>query len=426
MGVAEYVVSVRVTLHSVKLYDHQREILELNPQMYGLWHGTGTGKTITSIALADHNSGTTLVVVPNMGGMLLRKWERAIKDFSEFPEHNWQLVTKEQFRRDFKTLPAHTNVIWDEAHALGNPKSATHKALRAYIKVRKPKRVWLLTATPYLSDAPMSVLAYGQLLGMDWKWLDFRNRFYRERYMGRRVIFEPREGIENELGELMREIGSVVKLEDCIDLPEHIYEEEVFEATKEQALLKKEIDAKESSPLTLYGKYHQIAQGVLIGNEYMADKTCHAHKNARVLELATIHSKLAVFSRYNAHLNLLADMLAEADIPHAIINGETKDKPEVASMLEQSPRAVALIQSATAMGYELPSFTAICYASCSFNYIDYVQSLGRFDRANQLPVRRVIYHLITKDSLDEDVAVALKNKETFSLALHLNKIGLGV
>lgn len=411
----------------MELYAHQQEIIDRNPQMYGLWHGTGTGKTVTAIALSDQNAGSTLVVVPNMGGMLIAKWKKAIADFSWQHESAWKIVTKEQFRRDFKLLDRFDNIIWDEAHAVGNPKSATHKALKAYIKVRKPRCVWLLTATPYLSDAPMSVLAYGTLLGRDdWKWPDFRQRFYREKYYGRRVVFEPKPGIEEELGALMREIGNVVRLQDCIDLPEHVYEEEVFEPTREQGALKKEIAAKESNPIVLYGKYHQIAQGVLLGNEYMADKSCHAHKNDRVLELATIHPKLAVFSRYNAHLNLLADMLAEADIPHAIINGETKDKPDVAAMLERSPRAVALIQCATAQGYELPSFTAICYASASFDYIHYVQSLGRFDRANQEPVRRVIYHLITKGSLDEDVMVALKNKESFSLALHLKQLGIDV
>jgi len=409
----------------MKLYAHQQDIVERNPRKYGLWHGTGSGKTITAIALANKNKGETMIIVPNMGGMLLRKWEKAIKDYGE-DGVTWYLVTKEQFRRDYKTLPPVDTLIWDEAHAVGNPKSQMHKALRLYIKVRNPGRVYLLTATPYLSDAPMSVLAYGQLLGKDWKWLDFRQRFYKERYMGSRVIFVPRDDVQSDLALLMKEIGNTVKLEECYDLPEHVYEEEIFEPTKEQEKLKKEIAEKETNPLTLYGKYHQIDQGILIGNEYIADQACKAHKNDRVLELAHEHDKLAVFSRYNAHLNLLAEMLAEADIPHAIINGETKDKPEVAALLERSPRAVALINSSCAVGYELPSFTAICYASCSFNYIDYVQSLGRFDRVNQEPMRRVIYHLMTRESLDEQVLTALKKKETFSLALFLRDLGLAV
>lgn len=408
----------------LKLYPHQQRLIDENPLNHILIWGTGAGKTIPPIASVNKTGERVLVVMPNMGGMLMRKWEKAVQDMAVDPSL-WSFMTKEAFRKDFKTIPVYDFIVWDEAHALGNPKSQMHKALRAYIKVRKPKRVWLLTATPYLSDAPQSVYAYGQLFGRtDWKWLDFRNRFYREKYLGKRVIFEPKAGVEDELGALMREIGSSVKLQDCIDLPEHVFEEEVFDQTPEQKALAKELKEKETNPLTLYGKMHQIAQGVLLGNEYVADQTCHAFKNDRVLELAQLHPKLAVFSRYNAHLNQLANMLAEHDIPHAIINGETKDKPEVAALLERSPRAVALIQSATAMGYELPSFTAICYASCSFNYIDYVQSLGRFDRVNQEPTRRVVYHLMTAGSLDEDVMKALTKKESFSLALHLKDLGI--
>lgn len=409
----------------LKLYPHQARLVEENPLKHILIWGTGSGKTIPPIASVNKTGERVLVVVPNMGGMLMRKWERAVQEMSINPSL-WSFMTKETFRRDFKTVPTYDFIVWDEAHTLGNPKSQMHKALKLYIKVRKPKRVWLLTATPYLSDAPMSVLAYGQLLGKDWKWLDFRQRFYKERYMGSRVIFVPRDDVQSDLALLMKEIGNTVKLEECYDLPEHVYEEEIFEPTKEQERLKKEIAEKETNPLTLYGKYHQVDQGIMIGNEYIADQTCKAHKNDRVLELAHEHDKLAVFSRYNAHLNLLAEMLAEADIPHAIINGETKDKPEVAALLERSPRAVALINSSCAVGYELPSFTAICYASCSFNFIDYVQSLGRFDRVNQEPMRRVIYHLMTRGSLDEEVLTALKKKETFSLALFLKDLGLAV
>lgn len=407
---------------TIQLYSHQQKELERNCPKSGLWHGTGSGKTVTAIELANKNANSVLVVVPNLGGMLIDKWQKAINNYGR-DGIIWKIITKETFRRDFKSIPYYDALIWDEAHALGNEKSQMNRAARAWIKVLKPKFVWLLTATPFLSDAPASVLSYGHILGRDdWKWTEFRSRFYKERYIGRRVIFEPRKDIESDLAALMREIGSVVSLSDCYDVPDHIIEEELFEPTKEQISLTEKLSEMESNPLTRHGKNHQIAQGILLGNEYMSDQFVHSYKNDRILEIVSKHKKVAIFAKYNAQIEYIANLMAENDIPHSIINGESKDKAEKGALLESSPRCVAIINSACAVGYELPSFEAIIYASCSWSYIDHEQSLGRFDRINKEPMKRVIYYLMTKGSIDEDVLISLKKKESFSLALHIKML----
>lgn len=407
----------------VTLYRHQQELVDKFPKRHGLWHGTGVGKTITAIALANKGATSVLVVVPNLGGMLVQKWQTAIVDFGD-PSIHWKIMTKEQFRKDAKIIPRYDALIWDEAHALGNPKSLMYKMASAWIKIRKPEFVWLLTATPYLADAPMSTLAYGHLLGTEWKWIDFRNTYYTQKYLGKGVIFVPKTNCQEELGHLMRTIGSTVKLSDCIDMPEHVIKEEYFEDTKGQISLRKGIMESESNPLVRCGKLHQTDSGILIGNEYAEDQYISSYKNDRVLELAQTHDKLAVFSRYNNHLDHLSRLLTEKGIPNAIINGKTKDKPSVAEHLEKSDRIVALIQMSGAVGYELPSFTAIAYSSCSYSYLDLVQSLGRFDRANMPPQRRVIYYLMSKGGMDEAVYASLKRKEDFDIALYAQKGGV--
>lgn len=406
----------------INLYSHQQRELEQNRPKSGLWHGTGSGKTVTAIELANKNAHSVLVVVPNLGGMLIDKWQKAINNYGRAGVI-WKIVTKETFRRDFKSIPYYDALIWDEAHALGNEKSQMNRAARAWIKVLKPKFVWLLTATPFLSDAPASVLAYGHILGRDdWKWTEFRSRFYKERYIGRRVIFEPRKDIESDLAALMREIGSVVSLSDCYDVPDHIVEEELFEPTKEQISLTEKLNEIESNPLTRHGKQHQIAQGILLGNEYVSGQFVHSYKNDRILEIVSKHKKVAIFAKYNAQIEYIANIMAENNIPHSIINGESKDKTEKGDLLEKIPRCVAIINSACAVGYELPSFEAIVYASCSWSYIDHEQSLGRFDRINKEPMKRVIYYLMTKGSIDESVLDSLKKKESFNLALHIKTL----
>lgn len=406
------------------LYAHQTQELERNAPKTGLWHGTGSGKTVTAIELANKNAKSVLVVMPNIGGMLLNKWQKAINEYGN-KDIVWKLITKENFRKDFRIIPYHDALIWDEAHALGNEKSQMNKSARLWIKVRQPKFVYLLTATPYLSDAPASVLAYGHILGRDdWKWTDFRDRFYKERFLGRRVIFEARKDIEDDLATLMREIGSVVALSDCYDVPEHRVEKEIFEPTHEQIALVKKLNETESNPLVRYSKINQIGQGTLLGNEYSPDQFVHTFKNDRILDLALKHKKLAIFAKYNAQIDEIANLMAENNIPHAIINGESKDKAEKGRMLENSPRAVAIINSACAVGYELPSFEAIVYASCSWSNIDNQQSLGRFDRINKEPLKRVIYYLMTKGFLDEEVLSSLESKKNFDIALYVESQGI--
>lgn len=399
---------------------HQQEIVDLNPDKYGLWWGTGSGKTLAPIAWANkHATGECLVVMPNLGGMLLTKWAKAVQDFAENPGQ-WTLMTKEQFRRDYRTIGKYEHVFWDEAHAVANPKSQMHKALRAYLKVMKPETFWLMTATPYLADAPMSVLAYGLLMGKEWKFQDFRSRFYNQKYLGRGVVYVPKTGIEEELGVLMREIGSVKELKDIKDVPEHVFETEEFDMTPAQKKLRKTVFENESNPLVRTGKLHQIDAGFLIGHEFAETEYAEAYKNTRVLELAEEHKKLAVFSRYNEHLRILERILTAKSIPCAIINGDTKDKPEVAAWLESEPRAVALIQMQGAVGYELPSFTAIVFASLSYSYLDYVQSLGRFDRVNNELVARLVVTLLTKGGIDGAVKESLDKKQDFDAALFSN------
>jgi len=390
------------------LYAHQQKVVDQNLHKSILSHSTGTGKTRTALELAKKNGVKALVVSPKA---LAPKWVRDIEQWGASAD----VVTKEAFKRDYKTLPKYNAVIIDECHAGGfaNYKSQMHKATAAYLKVHNVEYRWLLSATPYCST-PFNIYSLLLLIGVKLEFWNFRNRFFVERYFGKRVVFVPREGIEDEVADLVRKYGSVVRLDDCVDLPEQRVAEEFFEITKEQQKHIDELKLREQNPIVRFTKMHQIASGIEIGNEFSETKTISAQKNDYIVRLAEQNDKMIVFTRYNAHIDLLSKMLK--DIPHEIIRGDVKDRDAVIQKCEASKRMVVLINAACSMGYELPSFGLCVFASLSYSYTDFIQSQGRVLRINKLKKNLYIL-LVTKGSADVPVLESIRRKESFSEAI---------
>lgn len=397
----------------MKLYKHQEKILELNPKRYGIFSGTGTGKTITALALAQKNNVAVLVVCPKQ---VRRKWHEAMVMMGVEGE----VMGRDRFRIDCKKVRPYQAIIWDEAHVgIGNMKSQMWKALMGYIKVHSVEYVWLLTGTPY-SREPLNIYSMAKALGYDWDYLPFRNRFYQPRYLGQRMIWEPKKGIETEMAELIKSIGDTTRLEECFDVPDQVIEVEYFDETKEQIVAKKMVTETESDPMVRIIKYHQIASGTLKGNEFVPTDYYEADKNQQILRYAEENKKMIVFSRYNAHLDVLKKLLDKNNIPCAIVNGSVDDKEAVFTHAENTDRFVLLINAMVCEGYELPSFSLMVFASLSYSYVHYTQGSYRILRSNALK-KNVYKILITRDTVDEQVYASVQRKEDFSVAIYANQ-----
>lgn len=395
----------------VTLYKHQQRILDLNPDKFLLAHGTGSGKTITSLALAKKNKAVTLAVVPKP---VYRKWQKAMKDMGVYGD----VITRDRFRIDIKELPLnkYDAIIFDEVHShFASLQAQSFKKALWYIEKANITYRWLLTATPYTSSY-WSVYAIAKLLGYKWNYQEFRNRFFYEQWYGSKSVWLPRGDKHEEIAALVNTIGNTVSIQDCADVPEQIIDIELFTETAEQKRARKQILIDESNPLVRTTKYHQIASGVLKGNEFVDDQIFKADKNARIVEHCTNHNKVVVFSRYNQHLRLLEEMLTKADIPCAIINGAVDDKETIIEDANKATRFVLLINTACAEGYELPTFDFMIFASLSYSFVQYAQAMGRILRINHLKKN---YYLImlTETTVDEAVWLSVQRKEEFNEAI---------
>jgi len=399
-----------------KLFDHQKRILNKNPERLLIAHGTGTGKTLTALALLRRNKEVGLVIVPKQ---LKKQWHRQAILFEV--SHLVHIISKEEFKKDWAKLPAYNAIVVDEFHYFGNLKSQLSKALINYQNKHKPKYFWGLTATPYLST-PMNIYALATHLGYRWNYWAFQNRFFSMVKFGRKRVPVVKPGIEDDIAELVRNIGDVVGLEEVAtdnnlgDLPEQITEVEVFGLTNEQKKAIAEI--QETEFIARWTKKHEIEQGFIYGNEYddFVYKKLPCDKTERIKDLVQERNKVAVFCRYNAQIDYLKEELSTI-CPHIlVINGKTKDKDAVVQEVEKLDKCVVLINSACSEGYELPSVGLIVFASLSFSFKDFTQAKGRFLRANKL--KRNVFVVLVSDGVDQDVWGAIQRKQDFNMAIY--------
>jgi len=395
----------------IKLFKHQQELLEKNPKQHLLAWGCGSGKSLTAIKLVEKNAKSCLIVCPKS---LKDNWKNELKKYSVLPEIKWTILSKEEFKKavnDKKVLP-HNAFIGDEAHYFGNMKSQLTKAVLSYLKEAKPDFVYLLTATPYMSSV-WNVFALGRILGRNWNYITFKNKYFYYVRMGMMTIPKQREGIENEVAKLIHQLGSTKKLEECADVPDSVFLTEYFELTAPQKKAIKELE--DFLPIVLYTKQHQICGGTLSGE--LEDSFFKSEKTNRIIDLAKEHDKMVVVCRYNAELIMLKGLLTDAKIPVLILNGSTKGVQTVIDTANSSKRMVLLVNAKCSTGYNLPDFDFMVFYSLDFSLVHYLQMLGRIQRINNLH-KCVYVNFVTKKTIDENVYECIQRKESFDIEIY--------
>jgi len=395
----------------MELYSHQQEIINRNPARHLIAHSTGTGKTITTISLANKNCKTCLVIVPKI---IKEKWDRDVEQFGN--GCSFLVITKEQFKKNLLSLPKTEGVIVDEGHYFANRKSQLSKALRWYFKKHQVNFRWIATATPYLST-PWNIYSLAEHLGYSWNYYNFENEFFYKVNMGGRMIPVVKSNIDQKLSELVLTIGSVVDLKEVVDVPEQTFKTEYFDLTREQI---SGIEALEDTQfITRWTRTHQIENGLLYGDGYTEDQEFKCLKNERIRELCRQNKKIAIFVRYNRQLDYLKDTLKDINPNIFVLNGGVKDRDQVIFDINASESCIAIIQSQCSVGYELPTIDTIVFASLSFSYIDKAQAEGRFLRINRLK-KNTYYYLVSK-GVDKDVYDCIMRKEDFYIELQEKK-----
>jgi hypothetical protein len=340
---------------------------------------------------------------------------------------SWPILTKEEFKKHALGIPPYDTVIVDEAHYFSNYKSQMTKSLLKYVRIRKPKNIYLLTGTPYLSTI-WNIYSLGLILGMPakkkwWTWPFFRKSFFIDIPMGRRKV--PKQlttykgrPLEDAVAELVKMMGNTVRMDECVDVPEQVFQEEYFELTKEQHKAIEDLD--DTEPIVRWTKTHQICGGTLKGDAYTPNKTFKSEKLDRLIDIVKQNKKLMVVCRYNNEIKYLYENIKKI-MPTYVIMGETKNRHLVVKEADAAPSCCVLANAACSEGYNLPSIPLMVFYSYDFSLKNYIQIKGRIQRINKIK-RNVYLSLITKGEIDHDVYKCIQRKQDFDVSIYEIKI----
>ena len=314
-------------------------------------------------------------------------------------------------------------VVIDE---LSSFKSHAAKRFKSLLKVRPTvKRMVGLTGTPSsngLMDlwAEFRILDMGQRLG---RYIThYRNNFFVPDKRNQQMIFsyKPRAGAEDAIYRLISDITISMKSADFLKMPECIINEvpvalsekewSVYQALKEDMVVDlkdEEIDAVNAAALS--GKLLQMANGAVYNEEkeviHIHDRKLDALED--LIEGANGKPVLVAYW-YNHDLQRIKERFSVREIK---TSQDIKD-------WNNSDIPVAVIHPASA-GHGLNiqfGGSTIIWFGLTWSLELYQQTNARLWRQGQQSTV-VIHHIITKDTIDEDVMKALRKKEKIQSAL---------
>lgn len=417
---------------------HQQTFDDIAKPHYGCWHGTGTGKTRTCTHSVREHEGSIMVVAPKTS-VQKKQWQGEAKTLGLKEPF---VISKEQFRRDHKTLPHFDAVIFDEAHFIFGvtpntkqvnkvkvPKaSQLYEAARWYIDTHKPKRVILATATP--NKTPMSIWAAGRLLGRDWDFYRFRNLFYKRLPMNvRSPVYAPKrdKASIDALARFTNSLGQSLRMEDIKDVPLQSFITETFDLTAKQKETLKTLPSRFTDLTSLRCKRHQVENGLLYEDalDPVAQKVVRTVENipceklAYIIERSYEFPKMVIFANYTEQVDQIAEALRKEGKEVHVMDSRTKDRKAVENAVESVDSAYVVAQATVSSEWEFKSCPVMIFASLSNKNVDYIQGKGRIQRYDA--VKKNLYiHLVTdhKESIDKRWYDAIMSGKDFNEALY--------
>lgn len=321
-------------------------------------------------------------------------------------------------------------VVIDELSSFKNGKA---KRFRSLLKVRPfVKRIVGLTGTPAgngLMDlwAEFRILDKGKRLG---KFITaYRNAYFRPDKMNGQIVYsyKPLPGAEEKIYEAISDITISMKSIDHLQMPKlvsssySVYmsdaEQRVYDDFREEFVLNigKDREITAANAAVLCGKLTQIANGAIYddigGIHHIHDRKLDALED--IIESAN-GKPLLIAYWYKHDLERIEKRLHEKHIPFSCM-----DTSESIRRWNNGEIPVALIHPASAgHGLNLQSGgSTIVWFGMTWSFELYSQTNARLWRQGQTADTVVIMHIITADTIDEDILKALQRKDKTQSAL---------
>ncbi len=445
-------------------YAHQREAFLFSLRLFGLPTGNvispgaallmemGTGKTITSIAIAGAlylagRINRALIVAPLS---IVGVWD---EEFAKFADYDYTLAVlsgsgekKADTLRHLKGKPLQVAVInyesawrlereilmWkpqlviaDEGHKIKTHNISASKAMHR-IGARAAYRL-LLTGT-VITNKAIDVFSQYKFLNP----AIFGNSFYvwRNRYFDLTGYgnYTPvlKKTMEPELTRRLHSIAFRATKAECLDLPEttdiiryveleapaaKIYRDLVKDSYAE--LGKGEVTV--TNILTRLLRLSQLTGGFIGDDEGSAPVRISTVKMAALEDIIdeTLQEgkKLVVIARFVAEINAICKWLEKQGIGYSCVMGGVKDRDKQVAEFQNNPVVSVFVgQVAVAgLGLTLVASSTLVFYSMDYSMSNFEQAKARIHRVGQKQNCTYIY-LLAKGTVDVKVLQALRDK----------------
>jgi superfamily II DNA or RNA helicase len=414
--------------------------------------GTGTGKTLVSLARYEQEGmGKLLVICPKK---IIGQWHRSIKN--EFPDikilkfkdkTNTTVINKElSVNKDYdvvvlnyeilhkldaleKIINNNWTIILDEGHRIRNYGGVRNKVKVTDAVLRlgnKTTKKMILTATPTQSNFGGYIDYYTQLtfLGYeDRSYKDFYNRYVKYasiNYGNSPYPVKVITGYYNvvELDNLLAKVarryvpkyGDFEPQHNKIELEQtpsykKIIREEAYKDIMITNSMRKRIALKTLTSGNIYG---QDMEGTHYSYEDNSSKLDWLEDF-----LSDTNEVVTIVYQDNVEMEALKNLLAKLNKRYIVINGQTKD---AVKEVQRTDYDVIIGQfqamSESIDGIQHKSHIEV-FMTMPESSLTYKQAIGRIDRIGQEKVP-MYYYLVMKDTIDDKVYKLIEQKLDFS------------
>lgn len=455
----------------LKPYKFQQEIIDRfkDEPCAGLFLDCGTGKTLVTANLIRHKMNlhheilTTIILAPII---VLENWKRELLMSTRIPAElivvvmggkakrlrllsnnkakvfiiNYDaLRTEEIMFQLLRINPA--IVVADESHYI---KKRTTKLYKAVKKISKRAQYrYALTGTPITNTAEdiwsqFNFLDDGETFGT--RFSAFRNRYFFNKNSGWAAGFPDWQfspSLEGEFKRLLNSKSVAITKEACIDLPDLVEQTiEVpmgIEQGKHYKRLVKDlitwIDQNQEDPLVVSNALVKILRLSELLSGYMrleSGEIIDIKPNPRLnafmdIVESTGQDKLIVFCVYKMNYKHISDALDKADIEYVSIHGAISAKQKIENVdifNDETNKCRVMIANPKSggVGVSLRSAKYAVFYSRTHSIVDFEQAKARNYRAGSIDQHQKIthYHLVTPNTVDQDILICLKEKKKFA------------
>ena len=368
----------------MRLYKHQKEFLDKNPDRALICFDTGVGKTLTAVEWLRSRQNNALVVVPKR---IKKKWQKELGDVKA------TVVTKEEFKKlDFKNPSA---LVLDEAHFASAPlftKQRSQIATRVYnfIKTNPDMPVLLLTATP-ISSTPANLHSLLCYIGEYYDWKSWREEFYELKKLPYLPYpaWLPKSNWRKNIQKYLVKHAHIALMKDCVDYLPPVTEEVI------KLPPKKFIAQSEWEPMKAFVEEHRFEQ---------------LDKPKVIREIGEGYSKVVVVAHFREQIEQLYKELSK-DKQTYVLHGGIKDQEEVIKQAQEDSECYLIVQASIGAGFDLDTFAVMIFASQGYSYVSNIQMRGRIRRIHAL--KPIKYISIQAGRCDKSVAKQLELGKDF-------------